>query len=111
MDEAAPLITTQPKDEVSSSTATGVTATENDTTTSKMEIDTDEKPPVGVTAAQQGDGVDKKQQQDQSSESVAATTLAQLASIASDASTPASVNDMSNPLSTLAALALSLIHI
>ena len=107
MDEAAPLITTQPKDEISSSTATGVTTTENGATTSKMEIDQDEKPPVSVTAAQQGEGVDKKQQQEQSSESVAATTLAQLASIASDASTPASVNDMSNPLSTLAALASS----
>lgn len=108
MDEAAPLTTTQPKDEVSSSTATGVAGATENGAANKMEVDQDEKPPVVTAASQQGDGNDKKPaEQDQSSESVAATTLAQLASIAGDASTPASVNDMSNPLSTLAALASS----
>jgi len=46
-----------------------------------------------------------QEEPDQSSESVAASTLAQLASIASDSNT--AMNDMSNPLSTLAALASS----
>ena len=110
MNDEAPA--TQPKDKVLGSTTTtitgvGVNKTENATEegVSKMEVDQDEKPPV-VGAENPSENNDKAEQ-DQSSESVAATTLAQLASIASDASTPVSMNDMSNPLSTLAALASS----
>lgn len=77
------------KDGVSSSTADE----EN-----KMEVDQDEKP------ASSNDKMNQEEP-DQSSESVAASTLAQLASIASDSNT--AMNDMSNPLSTLAALASS----
>lgn len=70
----------------------------------KMEVDGDEKPISGDNIKPTET---KQETPDQSSESLAATTLAQLASIASDATPNTTINDMSNPLSTLAALASS----
>jgi len=105
MEEAPPKTDlTETKDEVSSSTE-GAEPTDN-----KMEVDQDEKPATNPTE-NSGEAEVKQEQPDQSSESVAASTLAQLASIASDGgntgAVTAPITDMNNPLSTLAALASS----
>ena len=109
MDEAPPLQNVKSTiDEVSSSTSKDSPAAAACKATNQMEVDQDEKPAIATTSNTTESEADKKtdEQQNPSSESVAATTLAQLASIASDANKPA-MNDMSNPLSTLAALASS----